>query len=112
MSKVNKFRAWYPDEKKMEYQDNKTPEWVGDILTNSYYIPMQWTGLKDKNGVDIYEDDLCHTNNETYAIELQEVGGAYKAVNINSDEREDDVHFLLNCNHFLEVIGHIYEEKK
>lgn len=57
------FRAWYPDEKRMEYQKGKTPEWVGDILTNSYYIPMQSTGLLDKNGKEIFESDIVH---ETY----------------------------------------------
>lgn len=57
-----KFRAWYSEEKKMEYQEGKTPAWLGDILTNSYYIPMQCTGVKDKNGKLIYEGDIV-TNN-------------------------------------------------
>lgn len=56
-----KFRAWYSEEKKMEYQEGKTPAWLGDILTNSYYIPMQCTGVKDKNGNLIYEGDVIKT---------------------------------------------------
>ena len=53
-----KFRAWYPDDDRMGYQDGKTPAWLGDILTNGYYIPMQYTGLKDRNGKEIYEGDV------------------------------------------------------
>lgn len=61
-----KFRAWYTPEKKMIYNiQNEFEERIelgmdcfSDYLKNNNFIVNQFTGRTDKEGKDIYEDDI------------------------------------------------------
>lgn len=121
-----KFRAWTTESKKMFhdvgfcsrgievywYDPELAEETVlGDRRQKSllqYTIPMQYTGLKDKNGKEIYEGDVItyklwsHIEPQTDIVEFSSYGfSPMNFLECTSDGSETE--------HTFEVIGNIYE---
>jgi len=136
MTREIKFRAWdkrfnlmlYPDNFYNEYisADGKVieiEEWSdysgGGFHTNDVsqdYILMQYTGLKDKNGKEIYEGDVIETEKMEYSDSGHYIGtvkvlgkvvfnnGRY-ALHLETGAMPD-LSFALS---FHEIIGNKYE---
>lgn len=135
-----KFRAWDGESIRYDvtgFEHGVANEMLGVFINGDHYkmdeellnnvgmgaaIVMQYTGLKDKNGKEIYEGDILATENHENldvldewtaddwgygAVELDVVSGIRCTNNfwLTCDEEENSV---FNIKH-VKIIGNIYE---
>jgi len=136
MEREIKFRAWDKDKKNMVYHENVNYDayynlegWdvsdlfaINTLLAKEHYIYEQYTGLKDKNDVEIYEGDIISITNfggfkEVWSVEFFDGGFCvYNQINSLRELRNSiyfngttfDITEKLNCIP-TEVIGNIHD---
>lgn len=121
-----KFRAWDKAEKKMLVPHglifNPTIAAIDhgilgiDVNPGSKdYEVMQYTGLKDKNGIDLYDQDIVTWDGGQYTVIFSEYDGAW----ILKDDRDDNYCPSLYARRIvrkditdLQIIGNVWEGPK
>lgn len=113
-----KFRVWDKELKQMAYAttelfDNALSFWVMIHLDDDEPEWMQYTGLKDKNGKEIYEGDIVkyNYNNQVYQDVYAKVEYSIAGFRLNADyiSRHLSRHIRIANTDYYEVVGNIYE---
>jgi len=127
---VIKFRAWSKEEKKMktwEMLKNCNRNCLIDLISEEFaenHILMQFTGIKDKNGKEIYEGDVLrynyHINNkdndyfegiiEYHDMILDEIRFVGFILRCSANTEEEYFTAIPNLKD-IEVIGNIYKNE-
>lgn len=115
-----KFRAWKHNTKKMEevfelhfWNDGSVePISVNGMcgVDRKMWTLMQFTGLKDKNGKEIYENDVVGTVYwDKTKTNVSEPGWTIGTVLFRNGAFRIHAYLLCEVAEFCEIIGNIYE---
>lgn len=113
-----KFRVWHEELRIFFYylpQADGSSCWItnnnGELVTCSYdlskYELLQFIGLKDVKGNEIYEEDICEIEDEYFKIYFNERSAGFQLSRLGMHEGGNE--FISNVIAELEVVGNTYE---
>lgn len=101
MNRKIAFRAW---DKKNKIMNKLQPKELENIIL------MQYTGLQDKNGKEIYEGDVVKWFSNRVEKAIVQFSNGIFQLKIQEPENDDYyMDILYNWTNTIEVIGSIYE---
>ena len=120
---IPKFRAYDSSSYKRMYQPDEVLVGNGDIwiidedscdnewIVNNDLHLMQSTGLRDKNGKEIFEGDIVLVLDSPYTVFYDNERGSYR---LKPHDNRWNVDYMSNFSHGgnFEVVGNIYENKE
>mgnify|MGYP001596598332 CR=1 FL=1 len=114
--RIIKFRAWNEETKKIfNWSFTEQGIYPQDFFNNDKYKVMQFTGLLDKNGKEIYEGDIVKTTmhySDDFGEDVGEAEEKIIVVKWKNDEGRQFSGFDFfpsdNINN-LEIIGNVWE---
>ena len=129
MSREHKYRVYIPDTNKFVYFGINDFDYSDRYLDDGKYPIQQYTGLTDKNNIEVYDGDIvkinrCYTRpfvNEKQQIGYKFIEGEVEVGKVlwgwNTQKylvsyehiRYDDIEDFDKPSHRVEVIGNIFE---
>lgn len=125
MAREIKFRAWDTEKKEMaevlsmsfnddeiHLMDKECRVWT--TVKDYIAIPMQYTGLHDKNGVEIYEGDIVLAGYYKWKCKVVWDEKCARFIGLTNDKDVRIVYIDMidnNNDSAVEVIGNIYENQ-
>ncbi|AYK67156.1 hypothetical protein D9C11_18185 [Bacillus subtilis subsp. subtilis] len=102
-----KFRAW-------DHENNKMLSWEDiknnfcDYLDNNLFSVMQFIGLTDKKGTEIYEGDILKS--DFISQETLNVGYNFTRFVLVRKDGKVLHQYIDERTSLIEIVGHVYQE--
>lgn len=73
---------------------------------------LQFTGLRDKNGYEIYDGDIVNLKGDLYTVSWNGCFSSFDMTNIDKAKQYKDLYILNKNFEKSEIVGNIYQNRE